>query len=94
MKDKIKSLIRSFPVICGASAAALLFTVLTFILGPLWLAIVELIADIAVVVYLILNYDLMSIRKLMMHWQTGGEMHFLQIIQKFWHGLFRIRDFL
>lgn len=63
MKDKIKSLIRSFPVICGASAAALLFTVLTFILGPLWLAIVELIADIAVVVYLILNYDLMSIRK-------------------------------
>ena len=40
MKDKIKSLIRSFPVICGASAAALLFTVLTFILGPLWLAIV------------------------------------------------------
>lgn len=63
MKDKIKSLIRSFPVICGASAAALLFTVLTFILGPLWLAIVELAADIAVVVYLILNYDLMSIRK-------------------------------
>ena len=63
MKDKIKSLIRSFPVICGASAAALLFTVLTFILGPLWLAIVELIADKAVVVYLILNYDLMSIRK-------------------------------
>ena len=63
MKDKIKSLIRSFPVICGASAAALLFTVLTFILGPLWLAIVELADVIALVVYLILNYDLMSIRK-------------------------------
>ena len=68
MKDKILSLIRSFPVISAAAAVALLFTVLTFILGPLWLAIVELIADIAVVVYLILNYDLMSIRKLMMHW--------------------------
>lgn len=63
MKDKIKSLIRSFPVICGALAAALLFTVLTFILGPLWLAIVELADVIALVVYLILNYDLMSIRK-------------------------------
>ena len=63
MMDKNKSMRRTLPVICGASAAALLFTVLTFILGPLWLAIVELIADIAVVVYLILNYDLMSIRK-------------------------------
>lgn len=63
MKDKIRSLIRSFPVICAASAAALLFTVLTFILGPLWLAIIELVADIAVVVYLIVNYDLMSARK-------------------------------
>ena len=63
MKEKIRSLIRSFPVICGASAAALLFTVLTFILGPLWLAAVELIADAAVIVYLIVNYDLMSVRK-------------------------------
>ncbi|HJI47016.1 MAG TPA: DHH family phosphoesterase [Oscillospiraceae bacterium] len=74
MKDKIKSLIRSFPVICGASAAALLFTVLTFILGPLWLAIVELAADIAVVVYLIVNYDLMSIRKQKMITHISSEL--------------------
>ena len=74
MKDKIKSLIRSFPVICGASAAALLFTVLTFILGPLWLATVELAADIAVVVYLIVNYDLMSIRKQKMITHISSEL--------------------
>ena len=63
MKDKIISLIRSFPVISAASAAALLFTVLTFIIGSVWLAVVELIALIGVVVYLVLYYDLMSARK-------------------------------
>ena len=63
MKDKLISLIRSFPVISAASAAALLFTVLTFIIGPVWLAVIELIALIGVVVYLVLYYDLMSARK-------------------------------
>lgn len=63
MTDKIRSLIHSFPVICAASAAALLFTVLTFIFGRLWLAVIELLAVIAVTVYMVINYDLMSARK-------------------------------
>ncbi len=63
MKDKILSLIRSFPVISAAAAAALLFTVLTFILGPIWLAILELAAIIGVAVFLVIYYDLMSARK-------------------------------
>lgn len=63
MKDKILSLIRSFPVISAAAAVALLFTVLTFILGPIWLAILELVAIIGVAVFLVIYYDLMSARK-------------------------------
>lgn len=63
MKDKILSLIRSFPVISAAAAAALLFTVLTFILGPIWLAILELAVIIGVAVFLVIYYDLMSARK-------------------------------
>ncbi len=63
MLYKIKTLIRNFPVISVAAAVALLFTVLTFILGPIWLAILELVADVAVVAFLIVYYDLMSARK-------------------------------
>ncbi len=85
MKDKIRSLIHSFPVICGASAAALLFTVLTFIFGSVWLAVIELIADIAVVVYLIVNYDLMSIRKqkLITHISSNLEQYVKNISDSF-----------
>ncbi len=85
MKDKIRSLIHSFPVICGASAAALLFTVLTFIFGSVWLAVIELIVDIAVVVYLIVNYDLMSIRKqkLITHISSNLEQYVKNISDSF-----------
>lgn len=85
MKDKIRSLIHSFPVICAASAAALIFTVLTFILGPLWLAIIELLADIAVVVYMIMNYDLMSARKQKMitHLSSDLEQYVRNISESF-----------
>lgn len=85
MKDKIRSLIRSFPVICGASAAALLFTTLTFIFGSVWLAVIELIADIAVMVYLVVNYDLMSIRKqkLITHISSNLEQYVKNISDSF-----------
>ena len=36
---------------------------LTFILGPIWLAILELVAIIGVAVFLVIYYDLMSARK-------------------------------
>lgn len=63
MKDKIISLIRSFPVISAASATALIFTLLTFILGPKWLAVAEIVVIIAVVIFMLIYYDLMSARK-------------------------------
>lgn len=85
MTDKIRSMIHSFPVICAASAAALLFTVLTFILGPLWLAIIELLAVIAVAVYMVINYDLMSARKQKMitHLSTDLEQYVRNISDSF-----------
>lgn len=85
MTDKIRSMIHSFPVICAASAAALLFTVLTFILGPLWLAIIELLAVIAVAVYMVVNYDLMSARKQKMitHLSTDLEQYVRNISDSF-----------
>lgn len=85
MTDKIRSMIHSFPVICAASAAALLFTVLTFILGTLWLAIIELLAVIAVAVYMVVNYDLMSARKQKMitHLSTDLEQYVRNISDSF-----------
>ena len=63
MKNKIKSLIRNFPVIFSAAAAALLFAILTFFFGPIWLAVAETVVSIGVVVFLVVYYDLMSARK-------------------------------
>lgn len=63
MKDKLISLIRSFPVISAATAAALLFTILTFIIGPVWLAVTELLVLIGVSVFFVVYYDLMSAKK-------------------------------
>lgn len=85
MKDKIISLIRSFPVISAAAAAALLFTVLTFIIGPKWLAGVELAAFIGVAVYLVLYYDLMSARKqkLITHISSDLEQYIKNISEDF-----------
>lgn len=63
MLDKIKTLIRNFPVISVAAAVALIFALLTFILGPVWLAVSELVADMGIAVFLVVYYDLMSARK-------------------------------
>lgn len=85
MKGKIISLIRNFPILSAAAAAALIYCVLTFFVGPKWLAAVELVSCIAVVVFLIVYYDLMSARKqkLIMHIPSNLEQYVKTIPQNF-----------
>ncbi len=61
--DKIMTILRNFPVFVGAVGAALVCIILTFFTASKWLAVVEFLILIAVVVLALLYLDTFSARK-------------------------------
>lgn len=61
--DKIKTLLKNFPIFVGAAVLALVCIILTFFTSSKLLALAELIILVAVIVLVILYFDVFNLRK-------------------------------
>ena len=75
--DKIMAILRNFPVFVGAIGAALVCIILTFFTASKWLALVELLILIAVVVLTLFYLDLFSARKRRMLNSISSDLDFM-----------------
>lgn len=75
--DKLKTLLRNFPVFVGAVGLALLCIILTFFTASKWLAAVELLILAAVIVLVFVYFDVFNARKQKLLSQISSNLDFM-----------------
>lgn len=75
--ERLKTLLRNFPILVGAVALALVCIVLTFFTASKWLAVAELLILAAVVVLVFVFFDIFNARKQKLLSQISSDLDFM-----------------
>lgn len=75
--ERLKTLLRNFPVFVGAVALALVCIILTFFTASKWLAVVELLILAAVLVLVFVFFDVFNARKQKLLSQISSNLDFM-----------------